>query len=103
MPELREAKKARFGREYGLGDYDAAQLPSSKALADYFEDAVRRASEPKLAANWILSELSHLLKEAGKEITEIPVSSEHLAELLGLVAKGTVSGKMGKDILAEMF
>ena len=103
MPELPEAKKARFVREYGLGDYDAAQLTSSKALADYFEDAVRRASEPKLAANWILSELSHLLKEAGKEITEIPVSSERLAELLGLVAKGTVSGKMGKDILAEMF
>ena len=103
MPELPEAKKARFVGEHGLGDYDAAQLTSSKALADYFEDAVRRGSEPKLSANWILSELSHLLKEAGKEITETPVSSERLAELLALVAKGTVSGKMGKDILAEMF
>src|SRR5207249_1639890 len=103
MPELPEAKRARFVGKYGLGDYDAAQLTSSKALADYFEDAVRRAGEPKLSANWILSELSHLLKEAGKEIAESPVSPERLAELLALVAKGTLSGKMGKDILAEMF
>jgi aspartyl-tRNA(Asn)/glutamyl-tRNA(Gln) amidotransferase subunit B len=75
----------------------------SKSLADYFEEAVKESGEPKLAANWVLSELLYLLKEANREITESPVSAVHLAELLRLIAKGSVSGKMGKEILAEMF
>jgi aspartyl-tRNA(Asn)/glutamyl-tRNA(Gln) amidotransferase subunit B len=103
MPELPEAKKARFAAVYGLSDYDASQLTSTRQLSDFYEETVRRGAEAKLAANWILSEHSYLLKEAGKDILESPVSPDHLAELLALVAKGTVSGKMGKDILTEMF
>jgi aspartyl-tRNA(Asn)/glutamyl-tRNA(Gln) amidotransferase subunit B len=103
MPELPEAKKARFVSAYGLGGYDASQLTSSKDLAAHFEETVRLGAEPKLAANWILTELSYLLKESGKDILESPVSPEHLADLLALVAKGTVSGKMAKDILTQMF
>jgi aspartyl-tRNA(Asn)/glutamyl-tRNA(Gln) amidotransferase subunit B len=102
LPELPDARKRRFIEEYALPEQDAAQLTSSKLLANYYEEVVRASGEPKLAANWVLSELMHLLKEAGKEIEHSPVSAEHLAGLVGLIKKGTVSGKMGKDILAEM-
>jgi aspartyl-tRNA(Asn)/glutamyl-tRNA(Gln) amidotransferase subunit B len=103
LPELPEARKERFVEEYALPVQDAAQLTASKLLADFFEETAKACGEPKLAANWILSELLHLLKEAGKEITESPVSPGRLSELVGLVQQGTISGKMGKDILAEMF
>ncbi len=103
LPELPDARQRRFIEEYSLPEQDAAQLTSSKLLANYYEDVARASGEPKLAANWVLSELMHLLKEAGKEIEQSPVSAEHLAGLLGLIKQGTVSGKMGKDILVEMF
>ena len=103
LPELPDARRQRFIREYALPEYDAGQMTLSKSLADYFEEAVKESGEPKLAANWVLSELLYLLKEANREITESPVSAVHLAELLRLIAKGSVSGKMGKEILAEMF
>jgi len=103
LPELPDARKRRLVEEFSLPAYDAAQLTSSKDLADYFEAAAKASGQPKLAANWVLSELTYLLKEAGKEITQSPVSAEHLAGLVGLIEKGTVSGKMGKEILASMF
>jgi aspartyl-tRNA(Asn)/glutamyl-tRNA(Gln) amidotransferase subunit B len=103
LPELPEARRQRFLRDYSLTDYDAAQLTSSKVLADYFEVVAKACGEPKLAANWVLSELLYLLKEANKEVTESPVSARDLAELLGVISKGTISGKMGKEILVEMF
>ncbi len=103
LPELPEARQQRFVREYALPEYDAAQLTASKRLADYFEEVAQKCGEPKLAANWILSELLYLLKEANKEIEQSPVSSASLADLLALLKAGTISGKMGKDILAEMF
>ena len=87
LPELPDARRQRFIREYALPEYDAGQLTLSKPLADYFEEAARESGEPKLAANWVLSELLHLLKEANREITESPVSAAHLAELLRLIAQ----------------
>ena len=103
LPELPDARRRRFIQQYALPEYDAGQLTLSKELADYFEEAARESGEPKLAANWVLSELLHLLKDANREITESPVSASRLAELLQLIAKGSVSGKMAKDILAEMY
>jgi aspartyl-tRNA(Asn)/glutamyl-tRNA(Gln) amidotransferase subunit B len=103
LPELPEARRQRFLHEYTLTDYDAAQLTSSKALADYYEAVAKACGEPKLAANWVLSELLYLLKDADKEITQSPISARDLAELLGVISKGSISGKMGKDILVEMF
>ena len=103
LPELPEARRQRFIREYALPEYDAAQLTSSKRLANYFEEVATACGEPKLAANWLLSELLYLLKEANKEIEQSPISSDGFAELLTLIKVGTISGKMGKDILAEMF
>lgn len=103
MPELPDAKRVRFMCEYGISDYDASVLTATRALADYFEAAAKAAPEAKLAANWIQSELLGLLKEAGKEITESPVSPAALGELLKLVADGTLSGKMGKSVFQKMF
>jgi aspartyl-tRNA(Asn)/glutamyl-tRNA(Gln) amidotransferase subunit B len=103
LPELPEARQRRFVREYALPEHDAAQLTSSKHLANYFEEVAKACGESKLAANWVLSELLYLLKEASREIEQSPVASGSLAELLGLIKEGTVSGKMGKDILTEMF
>lgn len=103
LPELPDARLQRFIQAYGLPEYDAGQLTLSKALAGYFEEVAKGCGEPKLAANWVLSELLYLLKDADREITESPVSAAHLAELLVLIQKGTVSGKMAKELLAEMF
>ena len=103
LPELPEARRQRFLHDYTLTNYDAGQLTSSKALADYYELVARACGEPKLAANWVLSELLFLLKEANKEITESPVSTKNFAELLSEISKGSISGKMGKDILVQMF
>jgi aspartyl-tRNA(Asn)/glutamyl-tRNA(Gln) amidotransferase subunit B len=103
LPELPDARRQRFIREYALPEYDAGQLTLSKSLADYFEEAAKGSGEPKLAANWVLSELLHLLKETNREITESPVSAASLSELLGLIHKGSVSGKMAKELLAEMY
>ena len=103
LPELPEPRRQRFLQDYSLTDYDAAQLTSSRALADYFEQVAKACGEPKLAANWVLSELLYLLKEANKEITESPISAQALAELVAAIAKGIISGKMGKEILVEMF
>jgi aspartyl-tRNA(Asn)/glutamyl-tRNA(Gln) amidotransferase subunit B len=103
LPELPEARKLRFVADYGLPEQDAAQLTSSRLLANYYERVAKECGEPKLAANWILSELLYLLKQANQEIESSPVSASNLAGLLGLIKQGTVSGKMAKDILAEMF
>ncbi len=103
LPELPEERKQRFIREYSLPEYDAAQLTGSKALAHYFEAAAKASGQPKLAANWVLSELMYLLKESGKEIEQSAVAAENLAALVVLIQQGKVSGKMGKDILAAMF
>jgi aspartyl-tRNA(Asn)/glutamyl-tRNA(Gln) amidotransferase subunit B len=102
LPELPQAREERLEREYGLPKQDANLLTLSRSMADYFEDVAKRSGEPKLAANWILNDLIFLLQENRKGFTEYLVSAENLAELIALVAKGDISGKMGKDILAEM-
>lgn len=103
LPELPAARLERFQREYALSAPEAAQLTASKALANYYEDAVKAGADPKLASNWLLSELMHLLNEAKTDIAASTVSVDHFAGLIRLVAAGKISGKMGKEILAEMF
>ena len=103
IPELPEAKRHRFVRQYGLPDYDAEVLTASKELADYYERVAAKAPEAKLAANWVMGELLGALKAAGKEIGDSPVSPEALAGLLGLIQDGTVSGKMAKAVFEKMF
>jgi aspartyl-tRNA(Asn)/glutamyl-tRNA(Gln) amidotransferase subunit B len=103
LPELPDARRERFVCDYGLPAYDAEQLTASKSLAGYFEEVVQAGGTPKLAANWVLNELLFLLNEARKEVTESPVAAGRLAELIVLVERETVSGKMAKEILGEMF
>ena len=103
LPELPQAKEDRFQQQYGLPRQAAALLTLSRTLADYFEDVARAAGESKLAANWILNDLTFLLQENRKTIEDCPVSASNLAEVIKLVRAGSVTGKMGKEILAEMF
>lgn len=103
MPELPSARRARFTGAYGLRDYDAQVLTLSRALSDYYERVAETSGDPKLAANWVAGELSGLLKAGGKEIEESPVSAEKLGELVRLVAKGELTGKLAKEILPKMY
>ena len=103
LPELPGARESRFLREYDLPAQDAALLAQSRTVADYFEQTAKECGEPKLAANWILNDLTYLLQENGKEFLDCPVPPQNLAGLIKLLAKATISGKMAKDVLAEMF
>ncbi|MDL1955755.1 MAG: Asp-tRNA(Asn)/Glu-tRNA(Gln) amidotransferase subunit GatB [Candidatus Desulfofervidus auxilii] len=103
LPELPDAKKERFMKEYGLPPYDAEVLTSAKELADYFESVVKENVNPKMASNWIMSELLGKLHQDKKDITQCPVSPKHMAELIQLIEKGTISGKIGKAVFEEMY
>ncbi|MDR2772890.1 MAG: Asp-tRNA(Asn)/Glu-tRNA(Gln) amidotransferase subunit GatB, partial [Elusimicrobiota bacterium] len=107
IPELPKVKKARFIKEYGLSEYDAQFLTSSRAIADYFEGAVDAAKDKKEAAkataNWIATELGGKLNAEDKDITASPVSSENMAALVSLILDGTISGKIAKTVFEEMY
>jgi len=103
LPELPESKKERFIREYGIPEYDAEVLTTSKPLANYYEVCLRHYPKPKIVSNWILSELLRELKKDEREIEECPVPALHLSELLKLIAEGTISGKIAKSVFEEMY
>ena len=103
LPELPDAKRERFIRDYGLPTYDGEVLTSSKALANYFEAAVGAFSQPKTVSNWIMSELMRELKRDDRDIEACPVAPDNLAELLHLIDSGTVSGKIAKSVFEQMY
>jgi aspartyl-tRNA(Asn)/glutamyl-tRNA(Gln) amidotransferase subunit B len=103
MPELPDARLARFQSEFGLPAYAAALLTENRALADYFETTARLSGDPKAVSNWIMGDLSRLLNAGGQEISESPVTSEHLAGMIQLMAEGTISGKIAKMLIEEMY
>jgi aspartyl-tRNA(Asn)/glutamyl-tRNA(Gln) amidotransferase subunit B len=103
LPEFPIARKKRFVAEYKLSAYDAMVLTSTRAMADYYETAVRAGADPKLAANWIQVELLSLLAEAGADISGCPVTPERLAGMIALITSGAISGKMAKGVLDTMF
>ncbi|MEW6613700.1 MAG: Asp-tRNA(Asn)/Glu-tRNA(Gln) amidotransferase subunit GatB [Pseudomonadota bacterium] len=102
LPELPDAKRARFMAQYKLPAYDAGVLTASRALADYFE-AVASQTDAKLAANWIMVELLGALNKAGLEIEQSPVSAEQLGGLLARITDNTISGKIAKDVFEILF
>jgi aspartyl-tRNA(Asn)/glutamyl-tRNA(Gln) amidotransferase subunit B len=102
LPELPDEKRARFTKNYGLSDYDAGVLVSEKETGAFFE-AVAKGRDPKLAANWVMGDLAGLLNKAGKGVTESPVSADALGGLIDLIADNTISGRIAKDVFAEMF
>lgn len=103
LPELPDARKARLMKEYGLSDYDAGVITSSKAVADYYDQLLSHKAEPKTGANWLMGEVSKHLNTANQEIDECPVTPVHLASLIGLIEKGTISNKIAKKVFEEMW
>jgi aspartyl-tRNA(Asn)/glutamyl-tRNA(Gln) amidotransferase subunit B len=101
LPELPDEKKARFISEYGLSAYDAGVLVAEQAKAFFYERAAK-GRDPKLAANWVINELFGGLAKAGREIEDSPVSAEQLGGLVDLIADNTISGRIAKDVFAEM-
>jgi aspartyl-tRNA(Asn)/glutamyl-tRNA(Gln) amidotransferase subunit B len=97
LPELPDAKKARFIRDAGLSPYDAGVLVAERETADYFE-AVAKGRDAKAAANWVINELFGRLNKEGKDIAASPVSAQQLGAMLDLIADGTISGKIAKDL-----
>ena len=101
LPELPDDRKQRFVADYGLTAYDAGVLVAEKETADFFE-AVARGRDPKQAANWVTGSLFGALNKAEKTISESPVTAENLGGLVDLVADGTISGRMAKDVFETM-
>jgi aspartyl-tRNA(Asn)/glutamyl-tRNA(Gln) amidotransferase subunit B len=97
LPELPDAKQARFVRDFGLSAYDAAVLVAERDSADYFE-SVANGREAKVAANWVINELFGRLNKEGKDIGSSPLSAGQLGAMLDLIADGTISGKIAKDL-----
>ena len=104
LPELPDAKAARFAHEYGLSEYDAGVLTASRELAGYYEEVVRRlGGEPKLAANWVSGDLAAFLNRDNLEIDASRVGPAQLAGLVGRIADQTISGKIAKDVFEAMW
>jgi aspartyl-tRNA(Asn)/glutamyl-tRNA(Gln) amidotransferase subunit B len=104
MPELPDEKAARFASEYGLSAYDAGVLTASRELADYYETvAARLGGDPKLAANWVMGELSGALNRDNLDVTQSRVSADALAALLGRIRDNTISGKIAKEVFEAMW
>jgi aspartyl-tRNA(Asn)/glutamyl-tRNA(Gln) amidotransferase subunit B len=101
MPELPDAKKARLIAQHGLSAYDAGVLVAERETADFYE-AVAKGRDPKLAANWVISELFGQLNRIGRTTADSPVSAAALGGLIDLIADGTISGRIAKDVFTEM-
>jgi aspartyl-tRNA(Asn)/glutamyl-tRNA(Gln) amidotransferase subunit B len=102
LPELPDEKKARFTRDYGLSTYDANVLVGERETADFFEAVAKKADgssrDAKAAANWVINELAGRLNKEGRDIAGSPVSASQLGGILDLIAAGTISGKIAKDL-----
>ncbi len=103
MPELPPAMRSRLTAEYSLSEYNARVLTLSAATARYFEQVAQESGNPKAAANWVQGELMGALNASGRRIGESPVSASRLAEIVKLVDRGTLSGKLAKQVFAKMF
>jgi len=103
LPELPEQKRQRFSEQYGLSDYDASVLSASRAMADYFERVAEVAGDAKLAANWVMVELSRLLNQNNLEIEQSPIPAEHLGQLIQRIRDNTISGKIAKQVFEDMW
>ena len=103
LPELPDALKGRFIRDYGLSAYDAGVLAADHGVADFFEAGVAKGGDPKAISNWVTGELFRLLNAQGIEISQVKIRPEQVAELLGLIEKGTITTTIAKEVFGEMF
>ena len=103
LPEMPESRKARYMSEFKLSEKDARLLTTSKYLSNMFEDAEKICGNAKAVANWLLSDVSRILNEKEEEPDAIPFKAEHLAKLVELIDKGTISSAIGKKVVEELF
>jgi aspartyl-tRNA(Asn)/glutamyl-tRNA(Gln) amidotransferase subunit B len=106
MPELPESRRKRFIHEYSLSEYDAGVLVTTRALAEFFEETAKLSGQPKTAANWIMGDLLRFFKDSNadvKDLSRSPVKPKMLADMISLVDKGTISGKIAKTVIEEMY
>ncbi len=103
LPELPDAKRGRFVSDYGLSDYDAGFLTSSRDMADYYETVAKDSAEAKLAANWVMGELSSYLNKEDRDIDDSPVTASMLAGMIKRIKDNTISGKIAKDVFDAMW
>ncbi len=103
LPELPESRKERYLTQYNLSEKDAKIITSSKYLSDLFENAIKVCNNPKAVSNWIISDISRILNETEMDPIEIPFDSNQLGKLIILIDKGTISSKLAKKVLVEMF
>jgi aspartyl-tRNA(Asn)/glutamyl-tRNA(Gln) amidotransferase subunit B len=101
LPELPKQKVERFVKEYSIPEYDAKILVSSRQLADYFEECVKLYNRPKSISNWIMGDILRNLGDT-RDIVNFSITPKHLAEMLMLIDKGTISGKIAKTVFQEM-
>jgi len=102
LPELPDAKRQRLVAQYGVTEYDAQVLSSSRELAEYFERAAEGSANAKAIANWVMGDLMASIKASGVELPQSKVQPEHIRELVALIDEGAISGKMAKDVFAAM-
>jgi len=103
LPELPTEKKNRFVSEFGLSDYDAENLTAQKSLADYYEAMLNDGAEAKLAANWVMGELSAALNKNQMDVQNSPILAKELSELVKRISDDTISGKIAKDVFKAMW
>ncbi len=103
IPELPDAKRDRFVKDYGVPEYDADMLTQSRALAAYFEESVRLSGQPKVVSNWMMGELMRLLNGEGKEIEDCPIRPDRLAGMIKMINDGVISTKIAKTVFEEMY
>ena len=103
LPEMPEVRYKKYIEEYKLPEYDSKILTSSKYLSDLFEKATKICNNPKSVSNWIMTEVTRILNEEEKEPSQIPFTAEQLGKLILLIDKGTVSSKIAKKVLEELF
>jgi aspartyl-tRNA(Asn)/glutamyl-tRNA(Gln) amidotransferase subunit B len=101
LPELPREKKERFVRDYELPAYDAAILTATRQLADYFEECVKLGPQPKAVSNWIMGDIMRHVTDT-RDISQFAITPSHLAEMLLMVDRGTISGKIAKTVFEEM-
>ena len=103
LPELPDARQARFVEQYALSTYDAGVLSSDASTASFFETVATHCGNPKLAANWTMGELSAALNNAGLGFADSPVSADQLAGMVARIADNSISGKMAKQVFEAMW
>ena len=103
LPEMPESRRARYIEDFKLSEKEARLLTASKYLSNIFEDAEKICGNAKAVANWLLSDVSRILNEKELEPSDIPFTAEHLAKLVELIEKGTISSAIGKKVVTELF